>query len=223
MIFHKKRAARAKEDKDNAQEEESALAVQWTLDNRKRTRTEEQTISFFSLSFFLLEDPLSQWYLSRVSEHEDHWIPPEEHLADEAVLVNRLRALSLGPLWHLSPHLLDVLQHHVAVTIKGLDSAEQLPVVAAADQDLAVVLHSLGQDWQWSSVELHLLNLTKLLLWQLNLSLPSHSRCWGRRDDEGRKKKKVFVIHFSFFYTFTFTFSFFFLVLFGIGYWVDYA
>lgn len=50
------------------------------------------------------------------------------HLADKAVLVDTLALATLGL---FRPHLLDVLQHHVAVAIEGLDSREQLAVVPA--------------------------------------------------------------------------------------------
>lgn len=37
---------------------------------------------------------------------------------------------------HLSPHLLDIFEDHVAVAVKGLDTRQQLVVVAAVDQNL---------------------------------------------------------------------------------------
>ena len=37
---------------------------------------------------------------------------------------------------HLRPHLLHVLQHHIAVPIERLNAPEQLVVVAAIDQHL---------------------------------------------------------------------------------------
>jgi len=37
---------------------------------------------------------------------------------------------------------LHVLEHHVAVSIKGLDAAQQLLVVAAVDEHLGVILHT---------------------------------------------------------------------------------
>ena len=52
-----------------------------------------------------------------VSEDEDDRVSAQEHLGDVAVLVDGLRLLlALAHLWHLSPHLLHVLQHHVAVS-----------------------------------------------------------------------------------------------------------
>ena len=57
------------------------------------------------------------------------------HLANEAILVN---ALPLAALGLLGPHLLHVLENHVAVSVKGLDTGQQLAVVTAGDQDLSV-------------------------------------------------------------------------------------
>ena len=50
------------------------------------------------------------------------------HLADEPILVDTLALTTLGL---LGPHLLDVLQHHVAVAVKGLDTGQELAVVPA--------------------------------------------------------------------------------------------
>ena len=57
------------------------------------------------------------------------------HLAHEAILVNALAFVSLGL---FCPHLLHVLQHHVAVSVKGFHTGQELAVVAAGDQDLSV-------------------------------------------------------------------------------------
>ena len=61
--------------------------------------------------------------------------PKHLHLADEAILVH---ALALAALGLLGPHLLHVLEDHVAVSVKGLDTGEELAVVTARDQDLGV-------------------------------------------------------------------------------------
>lgn len=60
------------------------------------------------------------------------------HLRDKPILINRSPLLAVRLPRRLRPHLLDVLQHHVAVTIKRLDPREELPVVAAGDEDLVV-------------------------------------------------------------------------------------
>lgn len=57
------------------------------------------------------------------------------HLADEPVLVDTLALAALGL---LRPHLLDVLEDHVAVAVEGLDARQQLAIVPARDQHLGV-------------------------------------------------------------------------------------
>lgn len=77
------------------------------------------------------------------------------HLADEAVLVDTLAVTTLGL---LGPHLLDVLQDHVAVAVKGLDTGEELAVVPAGDQDLGVCARSGLEKRQRTGSELMFLN-----------------------------------------------------------------
>jgi hypothetical protein len=49
--------------------------------------------------------------------------------------------VSLGS---LRPHLANVLEDHIHVAIEGLDSPENLAVVATINEDLTVGLDSLG-------------------------------------------------------------------------------
>lgn len=77
----------------------------------------------------------AKWIRKRVWCLHQVQVQPHVHLANEAILVH---ALALATLGLLSPHLLHVLQHHVAVSVKGLDTGQQLAVVAAGDQDLGV-------------------------------------------------------------------------------------
>lgn len=52
----------------------------------------------------------------RISQHDDDRVPSEEHFRNVAVLIHWLRLLlSLPALWDFCPHLLHVLQDHVAV------------------------------------------------------------------------------------------------------------
>lgn len=44
------------------------------------------------------------------------------HFADETILVHALANLSLGVLGVLCPHLLDILQDHVTMPVKSLDT-----------------------------------------------------------------------------------------------------
>ena len=62
----------------------------------------------------------------------------DPHLADESVLVDRPALLPAGKLGRLGPHLLDILQDHVAVPVECLHPRQQLPVVPYRDQDLGV-------------------------------------------------------------------------------------
>ena len=59
-------------------------------------------------------------------------------LADEAILVHGPAFLARRQPRRLRPHLLDILEDHVAVPVKGLDAREQLAVVAAGDEHLRV-------------------------------------------------------------------------------------
>ena len=70
---------------------------------------------------------------------------------------------ALARLGQLGPHLLDVLEHHVAVAVEGLDARQQLLVVAAVDEHLGVVLHRLCEHRERARVELLLLHLRQLL------------------------------------------------------------
>jgi hypothetical protein len=72
---------------------------------------------------------------SSTQQHQNHTIPPQKHLTDKPILIHRFTPRLPRP---LRPHLLDVLQHHVAVAVEGFDPGEQLAVVAAGNQDLGV-------------------------------------------------------------------------------------
>ena len=74
-------------------------------------------------------------------KNQHNTITAQEEFADETVAVDRLALLSVRIPGRLAPHLLDVLQHHVAVAVKCLDARQQLAVVARRDQDLSVVAH----------------------------------------------------------------------------------
>ena len=69
-----------------------------------------------------------------------------KHLADEAVLVDGPALLAVGEPGGLGPHLLDVLEDHVAVAVEGLDAREQLAVVADRDENLGVAAHGGLED-----------------------------------------------------------------------------
>ena len=80
-------------------------------------------------------------------------------------------------------HLLDILQHHVAMPVKRLDAAEQLFVVSKRDEHLALVPHRLLEHRQRALADLVLLQLADLRLVQLGLGdvgvLTVFAECWG--------------------------------------------
>ena len=78
------------------------------------------------------------------------------HLADETVLVH---ALALGTLGLLGPHLLDILENHIAVSVESLDTGQQLAVVSAGNEDLCAGADSGLQDGKRTSRELVFLDL----------------------------------------------------------------
>lgn len=86
------------------------------------------------------------------------------HLADESVLVDGPPLFTICESWRLCPHLLDVLQHHVAVAVKGLDAGEQLAIVADRDENLDMGPDGGLQDGQRPRGELVLLQLRNLVL-----------------------------------------------------------
>ena len=86
------------------------------------------------------------------------------HLADKPVLVHRPPLLPARRPRRLRPHLLDVLEHHVAVPVKGLDARQQLAVVADRDEDLGVRPHRRLEDRERAGRELVFLELGDLVL-----------------------------------------------------------
>lgn len=62
----------------------------------------------------------------------------DSHLANKPVFVHWSSLLSCARSRCLRPHLLHVLQYHIAMSIKCLHASQQLSVVSAGDQDLGV-------------------------------------------------------------------------------------
>lgn len=60
------------------------------------------------------------------------------HLANKSVLVDDTALLPAGQSRRLGPHLLYVLEHHVAMPVECLDASQELAVVAERDEDLGV-------------------------------------------------------------------------------------
>ena len=110
--------------------------------------------------------------------------------------------LTLSSFWQFSPHLLDPLQHHVAVPVKSLHSAQQLLVVPetvyaktslktalpAVDQDLGVVLDGVGEDPEGPGGELLLL---------LCLTLFGGHVCLGGHPDHRKYLSEIEYMKFS--------------------------
>ena len=82
-----------------------------------------------------------------IAQDDDHAVATQEHFGDEAVAVDGRRLLlALTSLRNLRPHLLDVLEHHVAVPVKGFHAPKQLLVVPAVDEHLRIALDALRKD-----------------------------------------------------------------------------
>jgi len=82
----------------------------------------------------------------RVTKNKDDGVSSQKHLADESVFVNGFSFLgSFASFGCLCPHLLYILQHHVAVPVKSLNTPKQFLVVSAVDEDLSVVTDALGE------------------------------------------------------------------------------
>lgn len=86
------------------------------------------------------------------------------HLADEAILVHGTTLLAVGQARCLCPHLLDVLENHVAMAVKGLNTRKQLAVVTDRDEHLRVRADGRLKDGEGSGGELVLLELRNLVL-----------------------------------------------------------
>lgn len=115
------------------------------------------------------------------------------HLANEAVLVHRATFLAIRQPRRLCPHLLNVLEDHVAVPVEGLDAGEELSVVAHGDEDLGVRAHRRLENREGTGSELVLLELSNLVLavskglWSASTAFllqdsqlwQSHARVWN--------------------------------------------
>lgn len=72
-------------------------------------------------------------------ENQDDTVTSEEHLADKAVLVDHASLLAICCSRSFTPHLLHILEHHVAMAVKRLHSSEQFSVIATRNQDLCML------------------------------------------------------------------------------------
>lgn len=75
------------------------------------------------------------------------------HFANKPVLVDGPSLFPARQLGRLGPHLLYVLEDHVAVAVKGLDARQQLAVIADRDEDLGVAADGGLEDGQGAGRE----------------------------------------------------------------------
>lgn len=117
------------------------------------------------------------------------------HLANEPVLVHRPPLLAARRPRRLRPHLLDILEHHVAVPVEGLDARQQLAVVADRDEHLRVRPHRRLEDRERAGGELVLLELGDLVLAGKRLGMFLQRRggreCPGVAGGRGRVRELV--------------------------------
>ena len=79
-------------------------------------------------------------------DHQNDGISSKKHLANVSLSISSLGSLlSSSLLWLLRPHLPDLLQDHVAVSVEGLHSGQQFAVVSARDEDEAAGFAGLGE------------------------------------------------------------------------------
>lgn len=83
--------------------------------------------------------------------------------------------MAVGEPRGFGPHLFRILQNHVAVTIEGFDSREELAVVSARDKHLGARADGGLEDRQRACGELVLLYLRDLILPVVELA---HTSSW---------------------------------------------
>lgn len=88
---------------------------------------------------------------SRVHHDDDHRVTTEEHLGDHALLRDGLVLGTALGVFH--PDFSDSLEQHVAMAVKSLNVGQELLVVAAVDQNLRLVAHSLSQNGERTMLE----------------------------------------------------------------------
>lgn len=91
---------------------------------------------------------------------------PNSHLANKPILINRSPLLPRRQPRRLRPHLLDILKHHIEMSIESLDTAEHLAVVAQRDEDLGMVAHGGLEDREWTGGEFVFFELGDFVLGQ---------------------------------------------------------
>ena len=100
-------------------------------------------------------------------QNQHNTIPPQKHLTYKPIPVHRPPHLSIRLPWRLRPHLLDVLEHHIAVAIERLHPRQQLPVIAAGYQHLRVGGDGGLEDAEGTGAELVFFELGNLVFGEL--------------------------------------------------------
>lgn len=109
----------------------------------------------------------------RIIHHHHHTIPTQKHLPNVAPLkLLLLVGLPLEVRGDGIPHLLCVLQDHVEVLVKSFHAAVNFFVVAAADQNWLLFLHSVLEEGEGAFIE--------GLLFDLWVKGEARHHGWGR-------------------------------------------
>lgn len=69
-----------------------------------------------------------------------------KHFTNKPIFIHRSPLLPIRLPRDLGPHLLHVLQHHVAMPVEGLHAGQELAVVTARDEDLIVAAYRCLED-----------------------------------------------------------------------------
>ena len=77
----------------------------------------------------------------------------DSHLTNKPILINCPSRFPLGKPRSLRPHLLDVLEKHIAMAIERFDTGEKLAVVAQGDENFVVRRYRRLQDGQGAGAE----------------------------------------------------------------------
>jgi len=107
--------------------------------------------------------------LHGIPQAENNSVLSQVHLADKSIFVDRFCLLALATFWCFCPHLLHILQYHIAMPVESFDACQQFAIIATANENLRVVLDRLLQDGEWSCIEFLLLEDAKLFFCHVSL------------------------------------------------------
>lgn len=95
----------------------------------------------------------------RVENHDAN-----SHFADKTIFIDWSSLLPCTRSWCLCPHLLHILQHHIAMSVECLHAGQQLSVVSARDEDLCVGSNSGLEDREGTRCKLVFFKFSNLEL-----------------------------------------------------------